>query len=107
MDERLKFIAWLLEGEKMAGLCRKFGISRVSGYKIYNRYKECGLDGLYDRSRRLYRQTDLSPLSAGWGAPVLPERREVDLGCHLKKGRSYVDILFRRSALCLESRNSN
>jgi hypothetical protein len=37
MDERLRFIARLLEGEKMAPLCREFGISRVTGYKIYNR----------------------------------------------------------------------
>ncbi len=44
MDERLRFIARLLEGEKMACLCREFGISRVTGYKIYKRYKECGLD---------------------------------------------------------------
>ena len=51
MDERLRFIARLLEGEKMAVACRHFGISRVTGYKIYNRYKECGLDVLYDRSR--------------------------------------------------------
>ena len=52
MDERLRFIARLLEGEKMAVARREFGISRVTGYKIYNRYKECGLDALYDRSRR-------------------------------------------------------
>ncbi len=43
MDERLKFIARLLEGEKMAPLCREFGISRVTGYKIFERYKECEL----------------------------------------------------------------
>ena len=41
-DERLRFIAHLLEGEKMAPLCREFGISRVTGYKIYQRYKGCG-----------------------------------------------------------------
>ncbi len=29
----------------MAPLCREFGISRVTGYKIYERYKTCGLDG--------------------------------------------------------------
>jgi putative transposase len=52
MDERLRFIARLLEGEKMAPLCREFGISRVTGYKIYERYKECGLEGLSDRPRR-------------------------------------------------------
>jgi hypothetical protein len=28
MDERLKFIARLLDGDKMAQLCREFGISR-------------------------------------------------------------------------------
>jgi hypothetical protein len=31
MDERLKFIARLLDGEKMAVLCREFGISRKTG----------------------------------------------------------------------------
>src|SRR5437899_1130398 len=37
MDERLKFIARLLDGDKMALLCRQFGISRKTGYKILNR----------------------------------------------------------------------
>ncbi len=40
MDERLKFIARLLDGEKMAPLCRQFGISRKTGYKILTRYNE-------------------------------------------------------------------
>jgi putative transposase len=34
MDERLRFIARLLQGGKMAPLSREFGISRVMGYKI-------------------------------------------------------------------------
>jgi len=34
MDERLRFVARLLEGEKMAVLCREFEISRKTGYKI-------------------------------------------------------------------------
>jgi len=34
----------------MAPLCREFGISRVKGYKVYRRYKQCGLDIPYDRS---------------------------------------------------------
>ena len=55
MDERLRFIARLLEGEKIPPLCREFGISRVTGYKIYERYKTCGLEGLSDRSRRPHR----------------------------------------------------
>ena len=28
MDERLRFVTRVLEGEKMAPLCREFGISR-------------------------------------------------------------------------------
>ena len=60
MDERLKFVARLLDGEKMSALCREFGISRPTGYKIFNRYKETGLDGLKDRSRRPYRITPTS-----------------------------------------------
>ncbi len=46
VEERLRFVARLLDGEKMAGLCREFGIARKTGYKIYNRYKDCGIDGL-------------------------------------------------------------
>jgi putative transposase len=56
MDERLKFVARLLEREKMTVLCREFDISRKTGYKIFNRYKDSGLEGLTDRSRRPYRQ---------------------------------------------------
>ena len=37
MDERLRFVARFLEGEKMAGLCREFDISRKTGYKIVER----------------------------------------------------------------------
>ena len=62
MDERLKFIARLLDGEKMAGLCREFGISRKTGYKILERYNDCGLEGLTDRSRRPYRHANQLPI---------------------------------------------
>ena len=34
MDERLRFVARLLDGEKMAAVCADFGISRKIGYKI-------------------------------------------------------------------------
>jgi putative transposase len=45
----------------MAPLCRGFGISRKTGYKIFHRYKDCGLEGLTDRSRRPYRQANQLP----------------------------------------------
>jgi putative transposase len=40
MDERVRFVARLLGGEKMAVLCREFDISRKAGYKIFQRYKD-------------------------------------------------------------------
>jgi hypothetical protein len=39
VDERLRFVARLPDGERMSALCAEFGISRKTGYKIYRRYK--------------------------------------------------------------------
>ena len=61
MDERLRFVARLLEGEKMAPLCAEFGISRKTGYKIFDRYKDSGVTAFTDRSRRPYRQANRLP----------------------------------------------
>src|SRR6516162_9254693 len=86
MDERLKFIARLLDGEQMAPLCREFGISRKTGYKILTRYNAIGLEGLTDRSRRPYRHANQLPVQIetlivrlkqdkpNWGAPKIQER---------------------------------
>ena len=86
MDERLKFVARLLDGEKMAVLCREFGISRKTGYKLINRYNDSGLEGLTDRSRRPYRHANQLPFQIeklivrakhdkpNWGAPKIRER---------------------------------
>jgi putative transposase len=94
MDERLRFVARLLDGEKMAVLCREFDISRKTGYKIFNRYKDCGLEGLTDRSRRPYRQANQLPFQIEslivqlkrehptWGAPKIRDRikrRQTDI----------------------------
>ena len=46
MDERIRFVIRLKDGESMAALCREFQISRKTGYKIFDRYEECGLEGL-------------------------------------------------------------
>jgi hypothetical protein len=61
MDERMQFVARRLAGESMAGLSREFGISRKTGYKIFDRYQECGVHGLTDRSRRPYRYANQLP----------------------------------------------
>ncbi|RPJ83952.1 MAG: IS481 family transposase [Acidobacteria bacterium] len=86
MDERLRFVARLLDGEKMAPLCGEFGISRKTGYKIFNRYRGCGIEGLTDRSRRPQRHANQLPEAIEklivrlkreyptWGAPKIRER---------------------------------
>ena len=61
MEERLRFVARLLDGENMSEACRSFGISRKTGYKIFNRYKEHGLAALCDRSRRPVRYANQLP----------------------------------------------
>jgi putative transposase len=61
VDERMRFVIRLTDGESMASLCREFGISRKTGYKILERYEECGLEGLSDRSRRPYRYANQLP----------------------------------------------
>ena len=61
MEERLRFVARLLEGEGMSEVCRSFGISRKTGYKIFNRYKDDGLEALTDRSRRPVRYANQLP----------------------------------------------
>jgi len=105
MDERLKFIARLLDGEKMAPLCREFGISRKTGYKILTRYNEIGLEGLTDRSRRPYRHANQLPFQIeaqivrlkqdkpSWGAPKIRERLV----------RLHPDCTRPRSARCMLS----
>ena len=77
--------SWLA-GEEMAELCREFGISRKTGYKIFDRYQECGVQGLTDRSRRPYRYAHQLPFQvenyilnvkrehSSWGARKIRER---------------------------------
>ena len=86
MDERMRFVIRLKDGETMAALCREFGISRKTGYKIFERYEQCGLEGLSDRARRPFRyanqlpeQVEAAIVSAKrekphWGARKIRER---------------------------------
>jgi putative transposase len=86
MDEKMKFIARLLEGETMTSLCIEFGISRKTGYKIWDRYQSSGLEALTDRSRRPIRFGNQMPFQIesyllnlkkeypSWGAPKIREK---------------------------------
>src|SRR5258707_5835427 len=110
MDERLRFVARLLEGEKMAPLCAEFGISRKTGYKIFDRYKDCGLQAFSDRSHRAHRQANRlpAPIEAtivrlkreypGWGAPKIREKlRQQFTGPHLPAISTVHAVLDRHS----------
>src|SRR5215510_1015316 len=86
MDERMRFVARRLEGESMSSLCEEFGISRKTGYKIFDRYRQLGVQGLSDRCRRPNRHANQLPMVVekaivglkreypGWGAPKIRER---------------------------------
>ena len=86
MDERLRFVARLLEGEKMAPLCAEFGISRKTGYKIFDRYKDCGVQAFTDRSRRAHRQANRLP--APLEAIIVRLKREYPGGARRRFGKS-------------------
>lgn len=52
MSEKILFISKLLSGERMTDVCWHFGISRKTGYKIWNRFLEHGESAFVDQSRR-------------------------------------------------------
>jgi transposase InsO family protein len=51
VNERMMFVSRVQSGERMSDLCREFGVSRKTGYKLLGRFKEHGPAGLYDQSR--------------------------------------------------------
>jgi len=61
MEERMRFVLRRLDGESMSDLCREFGISRKTGYKIFDRYQHHGLEAVSDRSRRPVRYANQLP----------------------------------------------
>jgi len=92
MDERLRFVSRLLEGEAMSDVCREFGISRKTGYKIFDRYKESGFEALSDRSRRPVRYANQLP----------PQVEHLIVACKREKphwgARKIRELLVRRLA---------
>ena len=62
MKERELFIeAWLEHADHFGHLCRRFGISRKTGYKWRDRFLEEGMPGLADRSRARLTQSHRTP----------------------------------------------
>jgi putative transposase len=117
MTERLKFIALVEEGdETMSALCRRFGISRKTGYKLLARYAAEGLEGLSDRSHATHhhphvvseelerRIVDLRDQRPTWGPRKLRARlREIEPGKSWPAASTIGDIL-RRHGLVVPRR---
>lgn len=90
MTERMEFVVRRSRGERMSDLCREYGISRKTGYKIWSRFKAEGVSGLNDRTRAPARKMHKLPEAVAeailalkaqyptWGAKklraILPER---------------------------------
>lgn len=86
MDEKVKFVSRLIEGEKMAPLCREFNISRKTGYQIWARYLQFGQEAFVEQKRTPYRYAnklpyqiemlilDLKKEYPSWGAPKIREK---------------------------------
>ena len=65
MSSRLEFVTLAMaQGANIRALCRSFGISPQTGYTLLSRFKEHGIEGLKERSRR--------PLSS-------PQRSDMEL----------------------------
>ena len=84
MDQRVELVVRAKGGEeRMAELCREYGISRPTGYLWLNRYQEVGsVSGLRERSRRpehspqrTSREIESAVLAVrdrtGWGGPKI------------------------------------
>ncbi len=112
MDERMRFVIRLKDGESMTLLCREFGISRKTGYKILERFEHCGVEGLSDRARRPHRYANQLPAQVEaaivaaknekphWGARKIYELLLRRLPSHVKvPARSTIHAIMDRHGL--------
>lgn len=114
MSEKIEFVKLAgAEGVNMAELCRRFEISRTTGYKWLNRFTEGGELGLVDGSRRPLscphqsseeveqRVVELRQAHPSWGGRKL-RRRLQDLGQESVPSASTVTSILRRHDLLNE-----
>ena len=74
MNERLGFVCEVERGERtVSELCRVFGVSRKTGYKWLERYRELGEPGLEERSRATH--THPNAMSKEAAAEIVRLRR--------------------------------
>ena len=89
MDQRLQFLSsYQKEEMSVSELCREFGVSRPTGYRWINRYKENGPEGLLNLSSKPHSCSHATPEAIenailalrgkypSWGARKLKARLE-------------------------------
>ena len=117
VDERMRFVmAVESQEEPFAAVCRRFGVSRKTGYKWLARYETDGVSGLLDRSRAPHdhpqaiaaaiRERCLAVRRAHptWGPVKVRawlERRKPDIGW---PAASTIGALFDREGLTVKRR---
>ena len=117
MDERMKFVGRILSGEKIAPLCEEFGISRVTGHKIWKRYQQDGIRGIYNRSRAPHKHPNQLPFEVEqlivrlkrekpkWGAPKLRELVAKNYPSVKLPATSTIHCVLQRHGLVKKRRN--
>lgn len=112
MDERMKFIGgWLKHELSLAELCRRYGVSRKTGYKYVERYEAEGPAGLEDRSRAPHHHPNaidaereamiltMKTKHPTWGAKKLKRELEVDFADRDWPSRSTITEMLDRHGL--------
>lgn len=92
-EQRVSFVVTASRGEKsFRALCQEFGISRPTGYLWLSRYRQDGLAGIAERSRR----PELSP-------DRTPKEREAQVvalrQCYPDWGARKLQVLLRRGGM--------
>ena len=107
MDLKLELVTRLKAGERMAELCREFGIARKTGYLVLKRYEASGAAGLFAESRAPKSTPHKTPpavvdLIIGarrrhptWGPKKLKASLEAELGHSLPASSTIGDMLDR------------
>jgi transposase len=71
VEQRYRAVLAVLAGESVTSVAAQVGVSRQSVHKWLSRYRDDGLSGLMDRSRR--------PMSSPWQSPVEVETAVCEL----------------------------
>ena len=117
MDQKLKFIARYIEGEKITQLCKEFGISRQTGHKLVKRYKLMGQQALIEESRVPNRYANKLPIEIeavildikrtypNWGAPKIREKmRKKHPGVRLPAKSTVHAVLARNNLVTVKKK---